>query len=318
MLLMDFYRDNNQNNKLDTLSLNHIYLSCVLGDMFFSSFLDEFIDFLGNDNIRRMLDIYKDILDKKFINSTEELINVIRIDFEKIIYALLEIENKKSNQLLNYFFNDQNEFLQIRLLMNNSIYHVGFEINEPIDLFLYGLVYWISKFNQYFKKSLKIIKYLRFPSSNELQQSMNAYIEIIRVWLKVDNRQLMLELFDVQHKSKYLSKLKNNNFDQYCDKNCDKSCDENCDIYFSNYFKFITSLFENDNIFHYALFVDNAQKVIKIHNELINLSKTNSNFVMPFNDKIIKNINDGSYFTKIKNINKKMQVEFVTELDMKI
>ncbi|MBF0119798.1 MAG: hypothetical protein HQK79_13265 [Desulfobacterales bacterium] len=277
------------------LSREQLYFSYIMGELVFSTSLNDFLDYFGEDNIKELLAIYNEPLAKKNIKTNEELLKVIRIDFEKMIYALLEIKNKKAFQVISDIFNeDKNKIIEIITgLEGKGIYHLGFEVNQPMDLILYSFNYWINKFNLYFNSAgneIKIVKLFRFPASQAFQKRVNAYVEIMRIWIEIDKHEEMLELFDIYHPVAITMNGK-------------KSMDR----------PNINRLLAGDNIWHYAIYVDNPDKVKKLHSYFKILSVQNTIYGLPFQE-IVNNTHDGSLYTKIINKEKKMELEFVTEL----
>ena len=277
-----------------SFSTELLYFSGILSDLIFSkSLLDDCIDYLGDDSIEKLLSLYKEPLKVKNIHTKKNLIKIMRIDFEKIVYALLETINKSGFQVLNDFFDDDMETADILTKSEGKqIYHIGFEVNEPISLFLYGLNYWFKKFNQTFGENMKVIKFIRFPASQAFQDRVKANVEIMRIWIQVRNHEIMLELFDIHHIIKHDMEVRASHADP----------DEKA------------SLFTQDSIWHYALYVDHAAKVRKLHDDFIELTQKKHSYKLPF-ATIVNNKHDGSFYTKIINQKKSMELEFVTEIN---
>ena len=232
--------------------------------------------------IENLLNLHKKTLDVKNIKTKQDLIKIIRLDFEKIIYALSELENKETPQLLKEFFSEHKEVVPdiLAQLERSHLYHIGFEVNEPLELVLFGFKNSIKKFSQGLDGELKILRVLLFPASQAFQKRVNAYADIMRIWMQIRNHELMLELFDIHHpvdrvipKNKYQVDVK-------------------------------------DNIWHYAVYVDSAEKVRQLHNYFKNLVETHTIYHLPFKS-IIDNKNDGSFLTKIINKQTKIEIEFV-------
>ncbi|MDO9263749.1 MAG: hypothetical protein Q7U02_07275 [Desulfosalsimonadaceae bacterium] len=236
---------------------------------------------------------------------------IIRFDFEKIIYALLEVKNKTASQVINAFFGQvKNELLdQFTKTEETLLYHFGFEINQPMDLVLSSFHYWIKKFNQAFgDNTIDIVKYLRFPASEAFQKRVNAYVEIMRIWIKLDQREVMLELFDIHHPLS-IPILKEKNGDKRNSANLSDPGNSDSEDYYLE----TARLFVKDSIWHYAVYVNEPDQVLKLHNFFKELSNKNSEFMLPF-QQLVNNIHDGSLYTKIINKIKCMEIEFVTEL----
>jgi hypothetical protein len=294
----------------ETLSKEQLYFSCIMGELFFSTFLDEFIDYLGEDNIEKLLSLYREQLCAKGVTSRPDLIKIIRMDFVKMIYALLEARNKTGFQVINDIFMERKD--DILGLLDESegerLYHIGFEVNQPMDLVLYSFHYWIKKFNQTFghgRDILDVLKFLRFPASQAFQKRVNAYVEIMRIWIRIDEREVMLELFDIHHPLSILEtrcKTGEETGEQ-------GAIDSHVDYHFE-----IAGLFAEDAIWHYAVYMKDPRRVAGLHDVFIKMAGSDNRFHLPF-ASLVRNPHDGSLYTKMINRQKHMEIEFVTELD---
>ncbi|MBF0100921.1 MAG: hypothetical protein HQK77_08445 [Desulfobacterales bacterium] len=293
-----------------SLSKEQLYLSYIMGDLIFSTWLNEFMDYFGDDNIEGLLSQYKNTLTKKHIRTHQELMKVIRIDFEKMIFALMEVKNKKGLHIISDFFGkDKNNVLAILPeLSEKNLYHLGFEVNQPMDLILYSFKYWIDKFNHQFKDSIneiKISRQLRFPASQAFQNRVNAYVEILRIWLELDHRELMLELFDIHHP--LAISMMNDGYDSESDGHPHVTC-------IKDYPTAISRLLAGDSIWHYAIYVNHPNEVEKLHTYFKALVTQDMTYELPF-VSLVNNKHDGSLYTKIINKKKRIELEFVTEID---
>jgi len=263
--------------------------------------------------IEKLLTLHNKPLGVKNIWTKQELIKIIRIDFEKILYALFELKSKSIPQLLNDFFSENKKIVPniLAKLEGKSLSHIGFEINEPLDIVLYGFNHVLNKFNQTFGTQLKIIKVFRFPASLAFQNRVNAFVEVLRIWIQLNNREVMLELFDIHHQiDTFLleskSKIKKRGII-----NNNPHANENFLINHSNA---IAPIVTRDEIWHYAIYVDTSNEVTQLHNHFKRLVEENDIYKLPF-ESIVNNNNDGSFYTKVINQKKRMEIEFVTQLN---
>lgn len=298
-----------------SISIEQLYFSHIMGELIFSTAPAEFVDYLGGENIDKRFSLHREALSRKNIFSKQDLIEIIRIDFEKMIFSLLEMRNKTCLQLIHDFFEKDEPVLldMIPELENKPIYHLGFEVNQPIDLIIYSFDYWIKKFNDHFSKGadrLRIIKLFRFPASLEFQKRVNAYVEIMRIWIELDQKEQMLELFDIYHPVAAIPASPTRS-----------PCSQKTAIHQIrdegplDYNTAIARLLSGDTIWHYAIYLDHPLKVEKLHACFRQLAARNDEYQLPF-PALVNNSHDGSLYTKIINKKKKMELEFVTELDM--
>jgi hypothetical protein len=262
--------------------------------------------------IEKLLTLHNKSLGVKNIWTKQELINIIRIDFEKILYALFELKTKSIPQLLTDFFSENKKIVPniLAKLEGKSLSHIGFEINEPLAIVLYGFNHVLNKFNQTFGTQFKIIKVFRFPASLAFQHRVNAFVEVLRIWIQLNNREVMLELFDIHHKidtfllgNQFKIKKRGIINNSYANES-----------FLINHSNAITPIITRDEIWHYAIDVDNSNEVTQLHNYFKRLVEQNDIYKLPF-ESIVKNNNDGSFYTKIINQKKRMEMEFVTQLN---
>lgn len=232
--------------------------------------------------LENLLSLHEETLAVKNIKTRQELIKIMRLDYEKIVYSLSELIEKETPLLIKNFFSENEELVPEILVQLNgrNLYHIGFEINEPLDLVLYGFKHRIKNLSQRLGAEIKILRILFFPASQAFQNRVKAYADIMRIWLQVDNRELMLELFDIHHPVHQVLTEHRHCIDL------------------------------KDSIWHYAFYVDSADKVRILHNNFKRLAEKSNAYHMPF-ESIIINRHDGSFLTKIINIKKNIEVEFV-------
>lgn len=255
----------------------------------------------------RLLASHEQILAKKNIYTTSELLQLIKIDFEKTIHALLEVRNKEAHQMVRAFFEGHEEIVSdIEPAIGRHLYHFGFEIYEPLDVVLYGFERWIERSKQILGIDIKVSKFLRFPASAQFQKRVGAYTEIMRIWLQVEERELMLELFDIYRPARpFLPEsvaINTRNIQALLSNNG----------FFPHHDDVMRKLFAKDNIWHYAIYVTSQEKIWKLHNNFSPFVLQNDAYKLAY-DAPVLNKHDGSFHTKIINQVKGLEIEFVTQ-----
>ncbi len=258
--------------------------------------------------IENLLQTYQDTLKVKHITTKKNLVAIIRLDLEKVISALLELQTKNIDSIITEFFQDTPHIIPETLALLNrqgKLCHLGFEINEPLDLALDGFNKIIDKFNQQQGQQAKIIKTFRFPASNALQDRVQAVVEIMRIWLNINGTIFLLELFDIHHSVKKKAQLPINkhHFKHLIQQK-------------SNYLNLATRChpFVNDGIWHYAIAIENLNEVRALHQFFQQLSKKHPSFYrLPF-EQVVVNENDGSFYSKIINCKRNIELEFVSQI----
>ena len=140
---------------------------------------------------------------------------------------------------------------------------------------------------------MKVLTFLRFPASPAFQTRVNAFWEIMRIWLVVNGRTLMLELFDIHRPADSVldaaPRLTHRNFHGLAED------DEDLAV---GHPERVAHLFSNDQIWHYALYAKRPADVSELHSEFLSLAARDSNFILPY-DEPIHNPHDDSFHTKI-------------------
>lgn len=243
--------------------------------------------------ITQLLNTYSALLDAKKINDEQCLSDVLSFDFEKVLHALIEVQTVNVNHILNHFFS--NFLAPIPLILTNTanckLSHVGFEICVPLDIVMESLPYWLEKLSSILSKPVILKKELRFAASAAFQSRVNAKVEILCLWLQIDEQLLMLELFDIAHPITNVLPSGEKEL--------------NSQALAMRY------LFENDSIWHYSISVGNKEMVQKIHDELTVLMVHQPNYKLAYQAPI-QNKYDGSFHTKLINTAHHLELEFVT------
>lgn len=233
--------------------------------------------------LEALLTAYQIPLQQKHIFDTNALAQLIQIDVEKISLALAELHTQTVPNLLTEFLQSTPEYTDevLSKLSSGRVYHVGLESNLPLELALYLFKYPLAHFNPDLAQAFEISRSLIFPASHAFQQRVQAYTEIMRIWLHHDNYKPMLELFDI-HRPIDLKRLKSQHQHNI-----------------------------KDNIWHYAVYTTQEQVVEDLHHYFSELSRRCPQYQMPFT-RVIRNQNDRSVLTKIINTAQHLEIEFVT------
>jgi hypothetical protein len=249
-----------------------------------------------------------ELLQRKNVRSKQRLLQIIKLDLDKLTHALLEVKERRAWPILTRFFAGHKTLLPAIAgrLEQNVIDHLGFEIHEPLDLVLHGLDHWLAKTRRTFQASLAIQDFLRFPASTAFQQRVGGYTEIMRLWVQVNGQTLMLELFDIHRPvdeffaSGPAKPLIHRNFDCLVTPNGinDKDMGQ------------VESLFQGDEIWHYAFRVRGFAEVMQLHAELQELAAGDPAYRLPYAAPV-HNAGDGSLHTKIIQQAAGLELEFI-------
>lgn len=253
-----------------------------------------------------------ELLARKNIVRKPELLKLIKLDLDKLMHALVEVKDTRASSVLRNFFDDSAlaEFACARLA-EDYVYHVGFEVHEPLGLVLYGIVHWIEQSNDALDADMHIVDFLTFPASPAFQKRVGAYAEIMRIWLQVDARVLMLELFDIYRPVDSVlaaaPKPTHRNF---------HGLFRSAEDALEGHDERMAKLFGNDGIWHYALHVRRPSDVDALHDQLEELAAAQPCYFLPYKAPVY-NQHDGSYHTKVVRHGGaergRLELEFVTQ-----
>lgn len=258
--------------------------------------------------------LHRDLLKQKNILRKQDLIEVIKLDLDKLTHALVDMQDTTAMDVLRGFFagTDINTAEIDGKLQLPYINHVGFEIYEPLDLTVFGIQRWVALSRTTLGARIKIQNSLRFPASAAFQERVGAYTEIMRIGLLVNERMLMLELFDIRRPLDDVlkagsHKLKHRNFHGLFRAEESRP----------GHRQRLAQLFSSDQIWHYAFHLKQPEDVRALHDEMLSLAAANPVFRVPY-AKPVHNEHDRSLHTKIISqadaSRARTEIEFVTEL----
>ena len=271
------------------------------------------VDYIRTVNTlcEELLHSHRDVLRRKNIVRKQDLIQTIKLDLDKLTHALYEVRENSAASVLQTFFSGALVDTEsvVGKLTDGNIYHVGYEVHEPLDLVLYGIDHWIENSRRNLGAEMRVSNYLRFPASEAFQRRVGACTEIMRIWLEVNGRELMLELFDIErpvnHHLAGAPKAAHRNFHGLFRQ----------DHRASGHDQRILDLFAADEIWHYALHVKHSEDVWRFHNEWRELASRDPDFFVPYAEPV-HNHHDCSFHTKVirnaGNTEGRMELEFVT------
>jgi len=258
-----------------------------------------------------LLASHSTFLSRKNIPAKRELIQVIKVDLDKLAHALLEVKEGQAGPVLADFFGDSlGDLAGIGgRVADQRIYHLGFEIHEPLDLVLFGIDHWIEQAKRALGVRMRVKEFHRFPASPAFQGRVGAYAEIMRIWIELNEQVLMLELFDIHRPvsaeiTAGLVEITHRSFDGlFLDPT-------------PGHRERMARLFGADEIWHYAFYVKSPQDVVELQCAFQGLAERDSSYHVAY-PAPVHNPHDRSYHTKVihqtQGIPRRMELEFVTE-----
>jgi hypothetical protein len=250
---------------------------------------------------------HRDALALKQIRDERALRKILCCDYEKILNALVELKSTQVEQLVcEEFFRDE-PAVALEILdhvTEQRLNHVGFEILEPLDLVVQGIEFWVDHLNRNLGSRIEVKKYLRFPASANFQRRVNAFTEIMCIWLRVDEQVLVLELFDIAHGVERLLPVDKHGALYHI--NPEKLLNDEWVV--KHHRQAMRRLFEPDAIWHYSIPLNRRETVDALHRRLQALVVRQPLYKMAYGAPV-ENCHDGSYHTKIINQDQGLELE---------
>lgn len=279
----------------------------------------------SNALVERMAALHDQVLASKGIGGKQSLLRVVRRDFTRIRHALLEVSSRTPESLLRSFFADE-PLIRTAVAQEahqGAINHLGFEVHEPLDLILYGFEHWIGRGRERLGLDVALVSSQRFVASAELQRRVNAFCEILRLKLKVEGRELLLELFDIHRPMPRLEcercrhsevcsarEAEEPTFSAFLLQQDDQTPGPWCQLIDRMVGDTLRPVFRHDPIWHYALEVEAEDQVHRVHDLFRTLASRSAIYVMPYSNVVV-NPRDRSVHTKIVNRRIHLELELV-------
>jgi len=258
--------------------------------------------------LKKLLERHRYALEKKAIDSTSSLLQAARLDLVKAYFVLAEIHNRTAADVVREFFADQPGIVPEILpkLDQPHLHHLGFEVHEPHDLVLPGFYHWTKQFGRWLGIPIRINGTLRFPSSTNFQERVGAYTEMMQLWIEVDGRELLIEMFDIYRPrpTTWLPVKQALNFSTW-----------------PTWYRAFDSdqtqvglppLFTNDKIWHYGIHVFDAAGVEALNDTLTAFIADKRQYRLSYQRPVL-NPRDTSLHIKIINQAQGLEIEFLTQ-----
>lgn len=241
-------------------------------------------------------------LKKKHLHDAAALNRILHHDLERMDYALGQVQTFDVDQSLHQFFGPDFGKLPafIRENRNHRLNHMGLEIYTPLDVWLSIVEAWQTRLSRSTGTSVTVMRTARFPSSSALQTRVGASVEILCVWFRQDNQKRMIELFDIGRPIPV--RIRDGGLHWVSDGYADTDIPSDLRV---------VNSFKDDLIWHYAIDVQNVDRVDEIHETFMQLAINNRAYRLAYIQPVM-NRHDGSYHTKIIHEELGMELEFAT------
>jgi hypothetical protein len=248
-----------------------------------------------------MLSLHETILACKSVSTTRDLLLLLQKDWAKFTSALSATQHLRADRVIGDFFDGSVAMARAALEATSAtdVSHVGFEVSQPLDMLMTSIPLWLAALNAAERRRggdvLRLSKLHRFPASDSFQQRVAAYAEIMRVWIRRGERDLMLEFFDIHRSAS----------------NCPMDATRNGAFVPGG--EMTAQAFRGDSIWHLALRVDSPAKVARLHADLSIWAGEAAGYVLTYAAPVA-NVHDGSVHTKVINTKQQTELEFVAQL----
>jgi len=258
--------------------------------------------------LKKLLKRHRYALDKKGIDSASSLLQAVRLDLVKAYFVLAEIHNRTAADVVREFFADQPGIVPEILpkLDQPRLHHLGFEVHEPHDLVLPGFYHWTKQFGRWLGIPIRINGTLRFPSSTNFQERVGAYTEMMQIWVEVDGRELLIEMFDIYRPrpTTWLPVKQALNFSTW--PTWYRAFDSDQTLVR------LPSLLVNDKIWHYGIHVSDPASIEALNNTLTVFIADKRQYKLSYQSPVL-NPRDTSLHIKIINQSQGLEIEFLTQ-----
>lgn len=262
-----------------------------------------------NTLVERMMHTRRDLLERKGICSKQELLRMFKLDMVHILNALWEVHDGSAELVTHEFFGEAPALIPVvnGALQHNFIYHLGFECYEPLDLLLYGFEHWMKRTREQSSLDIHVSGYQRFTASNAFEHRVGATTEILRIWVKLGERELMLELFDIHrpHSANELLRTGMPVNRAPADSPVRRGMEQVPRI------RTALSL-SQDPVWHYALYAQSAERVHSLHSHFQQLVAESPHYRLAYQSPV-ENAGDGSVHTKLLNVTRRLELEIVNQ-----
>ena len=185
--------------------------------------------------------------------------------------------------LLREFFGDRADVHDdvVAVTDEDLVNHIGFQVREPLDLFLEGVAHWAPRLD------LDVVGTKRFTASEAFREQVGAFAEMAQIWVRVDDMTVELELFDI-HRPNPVRTRRLEHVDDG-----------------------LRSLLADDDIWHYGVRITDETVVERLHERFRGVTRDDARFRLR-TDRTVANPWHGSVNTKLINVELELEVEFLT------
>ena len=202
-----------------------------------------------------------------------------------------------TRRLLNDFFADHRDLHDdvVAVADEQLVNHIGFQIREPLDVWLEGLALWAPRLQ------LDVIGVKRFPASEAFRDRVGAFAEMAQIWIRQDDMTVELELFDIHRPNP----ARTGQIGHVA------RADDTRALLAGAVPDVLRSVVGDDEIWHYGVRITTEAAVEQLHEQFRLLVSDDARFRLR-SERIVANVWHGSVHTKLTNLELDTEIEFLT------
>ena len=222
------------------------------------------------------------------------------IDHDRVVAlaaARMLLTGVPTRSLLGEFFADRADIHGevVAVAEEEFVNHIGFQVREPLDIWLEGLTHWAPRFD------FDVIGAKRFTASEAFREQVAAFAEIMQIWLCHDGSTVELELFDIHRPNPVGSgRLGHLHGD-----------DGSRALLAAATPEVLRSVLADDDIWHFGVLIMSEAAVERLHDRFLALVRDDARFCLR-TERTVANSWHGSVHTKLTNLELDTEVEFLT------
>ena len=199
--------------------------------------------------------------------------------------------------LLSDFFADRSDLHDsvVAIADEQLVNHIGFQIREPLDVWLEGLAVWAPRLE------LDVVGVKRFPASQAFRERVGAFAEMAQIWIRQDDVTVELELFDI-HRPNPAGTGQIGHVG---------STDDTRALLAAAVPEVLRSVVADDEIWHYGVRITTEAAVEQLHEQFRLLVSDDERFRLR-SERTVANVWHGSVHTKLTNLELATEIEFLT------
>jgi hypothetical protein len=237
------------------------------------------------------------VLDRKGCWTDDDVLDAIAFDRVVAMAGARDLCARRPDDLLDHFFEGHAAHrAEVGAVVDEDIVnHLGFQIREPLDMWLEGLTRWAPRLD------VAVVGTKRFTSSATFQARVGAFAEMAQIWLDMGEQVVELELFDIHHVSQPDPRL----FDRVRAGRDTRQLIAECGT------DELVALIDDDDIWHYGIRVASGDDVTRLHKRFQVLTAADPNYRLR-SDDVVSNRWHGSMHTKLANRDAGVEIEFLS------